>query len=239
MLQKKNVIHPFERGESETTLDFLSHYNDSAFAFIATHSKKRRDSLVLVRFFDHHILDMVELGISNFESIAQIGRLTCSVGTKPALIFNGELFEQREEYKRLQNILLDLFRGRLVDNLYLPGLESVISVTAVEERILFRVYRILLKKSGARSPRIELELMGPSMDWTLGRTCFASDDFMKQALRRPKELKIKREKNISTTSLGQTMGRVHVGKQNLDQIQTRKVKALKKKPRLEKGKESE
>lgn len=228
MMHKKNTLHPFEGGENEASLEFFAHRNDAAFIVTASHSKKRPDNLVLTRMFDNHVFDMVELSIVGFQSIRSIAGPTCAVGMKPAFVFNGELFEQREDYKKLQNLLLDFFRGHVVESINLTGLESVISVTATPEKILFRVYRIFLKNSGTRTPLIELQLMGPSIDWVVGRTRFASSELMKQALKKPKELKPKKEKNISTTPLGETKGRVHVGQQKLDQIQVRKVKALKK-----------
>lgn len=234
MLHKKNAFHPFEGGNSEASLEFLGQRHDAAFALMATHSKKRPHTLLLTRFFDGHVMDMVELAISNLQSIKTIGDAACAVGTKPAFVFTGELFEQREDYKNVQNLLLDFFRGRVVDEINLAGLQSVISVTATEEALLFRVYRVLLKRSGTRTPLIQLQLMGPSMDLKIGRTRFAPRDLMKQALRQPKELKPKKEKNMSTTGLGETLGRVHVGDQKLATIQTRKMKALKnKKPRVE------
>lgn len=39
---------------------------------------------------------------------------------------------------------------------------------------------------------------------------------------------MKKKKNISQDTLGTTFGRIHVGAQNLNSIQTRKVKGLKK-----------
>lgn len=51
---------------------------------------------------------------------------------------------------------------------------------------------------------------------------------MKEACRKPKELRQTKKKNISTDSLGTTHGRIHVGKQNINSIQTRKMKGLKK-----------
>ncbi|PJF18254.1 Ribosome production factor 2 [Paramicrosporidium saccamoebae] len=236
MMFKKNAVHPFEGGESEATLEFFSQRNDAAFVMLATHSKKRPDNLVLTRMFDHHVLDMIELGIADFQSIKSIAGPTCAVGMKPAFVFNGELFEQRDEYKMLQSMLLDFFRGHVVDSVNLAGIESVISVTATADKVLFRVYRIFLKKSGTKVPLIELQLMGPSIDWVIGRTRFASPELMKQALRQPKEAKPKKEKNVNTTALGETLGRVHVGQQKIDTIQVRKVKALKK-SRVEKAQE--
>lgn len=85
-----------------------------------------------------------------------------------------------------------------------------------------------MKKSGSKIPRIELSEIGPRMDMTVRRTKFASDDLFKHATKQPKELKIKKKKNISQDNLGSTLGRIHLGAQNINSIQTRKMKGLKK-----------
>ena len=43
-----------------------------------------------------------------------------------------------------------------------------------------------MKKSGSRVPRIELEEMGPSIDFVVRRNKLASDDLYKRSLRTPK-----------------------------------------------------
>lgn len=50
--------------------------------------------------------------------------------------------------------------------------------------------RVLLKKSGCKIPRIELEEMGPSLDLVMRRTHLASDDLYKLSLKQPKGLKV-------------------------------------------------
>jgi len=244
---KRNKIHPFEGGQSETSLEFFSHRNDAALALLGSHSKKRPNNLVFTRMFDHHILDLVEFTITDFMSINQIKGPSCAVGLKPCFVFCGHMWEQNPDYKKVQNVLLDFFRGTIVDDINLSGLETVIMVTTNDEgMIFFRVYKISLKKSGSRLPRVELELMGPSIDMKMGRTRFASDQLMKQALKVPKELAPKKVKNIGTTVLGETVGRIHMQKQDFDTLQSRKVKALKKrkheeteKPAEENGEEDE
>lgn len=57
--------------------------------------------------------------------------------------------------------------------------------------VICRCCRSLLKKSGCRTPRIELEEIGPSLDLVLRRTHLASDDLYKLAHRKPKALKVK------------------------------------------------
>lgn len=70
--------------------------------------------------------------------------------------------------------------------------------------------------------------LGPRIDLTLRRSKLPTEDLMKEALKKPKELKVTKKKNISTDNLGTTHGRIHVGKQEIQKIQTRKMKGLKK-----------
>lgn len=86
----------------------------------------------------------------------------------------------------------------------------------------------MLKKSGTRIPRIELNEIGPSVDLSVRRTQLASDDLFKQSCKKPKDLKVKKKKNITKDGLGSTLGRIHMGAQNINSIQTRKMKGLKK-----------
>ena len=118
-----------------------------------------------------------------------------------------------------------------VDAIRLQGLEHVISFTITDDmKILMRSYRIQLKKSGQKTPRIELAEIGPSMDLEVRRTKIASEDLYKLTPKTPKSLKPTPKKNISTDGLGNTHGRIHLGKQEINKIQTRKVRALKKTP---------
>ena len=66
------------------------------------------------------------------------------------------------------------------------GLDHVIFVTAVERKLLFRQYHVALKRSGTKTPRVELAEMGPSLDLALRRTRRAPEDLLKEALRQPK-----------------------------------------------------
>ena len=226
---RKNDLHPFEMGKAEGSIEFFSKKNDACLLVVGNHSKKRPHNLCFVRTFDHRVLDMVEFSVVGYRSIFGIGGDLCGMGLKPAMMFQGEIFEQRREFKMIQNLFLDFFQGEHVTSLNLKGLESVIVLTAMDDRVLFRCYRVNLKKSSdsGTSPRVELALMGPALDLKLGRIHFPADDLMRQACRVPKELFHKKVKNISRDTIGDQFGRVHVGKQQIDKIQTRKVKALK------------
>ncbi|CAN7944070.1 unnamed protein product, partial [Ixodes pacificus] len=87
-----------------------------------------------------------------------------------------------------------------------------------------------MKKSGTKLPRVELEEMGPHLDFSMRRTKIASDDLFKTARRQPKQTKVTKKKNVEKTALGSTLGRIHMERQDFGQLQTRKLKGLKKTP---------
>jgi ribosome production factor 2 len=123
-----------------------------------------------------------------------------------------------------------------VDSIRLQGIEHVISFTLVDDlSIMMRSYKILLKKSGIRTPRIELEEIGPAIDFSIRRTKIASKDLYKMSHRKPAELKVTKKKNVSRDAFGNVNARVHIDKQNVGKLQTRKVKALKKTPEEKKA----
>ncbi|XP_030374964.1 ribosome production factor 2 homolog [Scaptodrosophila lebanonensis] len=228
VLNRKNDITPFD---DPSSLEFLAMKNDAAqFAFGST-SKKRPDNIVLGRIFENEILDMFELGIKRYLSISDFKNEKIGTCVKPCLVFNGPKWAQTEELRRLRNLFIDTFHREKVESIRLQGIEHVLSFTVTDDmNILMRSYQILLKKSGQKTPRIELEEIGPSADFSIRRTKIASEDLYKQSRKQPKQLKVTKKKNITTDGLGNTKGRVHLGKQETGSIQTRRVKALKKTP---------
>nr|CAB3265689.1 ribosome production factor 2 homolog [Phallusia mammillata] len=225
LFRKRNITRPFENA---TSIEFLSKMNDASLFMFGSHSKKRPHNLVIGRTFDSQLLDMIELGVENYQSLESVKGNKCALATKPCLVFAGPEFETDDELRRLQSILTDFFRGPVIKNVRLAGLEHVIQFTANDGRVFLRSYRIALKKSGTRIPRIELENMGPNMDLTVRRTHIASDDLYKKACRKPKAAKPKKVKNVSGDIFGTKRGRIHMTSQDLGNLQTRKVKALKR-----------
>ena len=81
-----------------------------------SHSKKRPNNLIIGRTYDHHIYDLVEVGVENFkpmESFTYDKKLAPREGSKPFICFIGEGFEAVEELKHLKEVLLDLLRGEV------------------------------------------------------------------------------------------------------------------------------
>lgn len=101
-------------------------------------------------------------------------------------------------------------------------------------KVHIRAYTVRLLSSGTRIPRVELTPMGPSLDLALRRHTDPDPEMLKQALRRPKLKKQdveqglgKRKRNMEVDEMGDLRGRVHVAKQDLSKLQTRKMKGLK------------
>lgn len=246
-LQRKNDILPFEAG-GEAHLENLASLNDCSLFALGNHTKKRPNNLVLGRTFDGRLLDMVEFGVENYKSIAEMGQVNSSVDSKPLLLFNGEAddFEGTETSRKLKNLLLDWFRGPRIEKLNLNGVDRVIVFTLkMTGIILLRHYSIAMKRSSedGAMPSVELAEAGPSMDLRIKRSQFASEELMRVALKQaklsPTETK---KKNISKSVMGDKLGRVHLGRQDLSGMALARMKGLGKKRRgdaLEKGNRGE
>ncbi|TBU29219.1 Brix-domain-containing protein [Dichomitus squalens] len=253
---KKNAVRPFE---DATSLEFWAQKNDASLFVVGQSTKKRPDGLTFVRMYDHRVLDMCEVGVEGWKSMADFKTPKATPGHKPLLHFASELFDTHPRFIQLKSMLMDFFNGEVIDAIHLAGLEHVISISlgptppslnaamstlqatgAPNEDLLslpkvhVRSYMIRLLASGTRVPRVELTPMGPSLDLTLRRHTDADPEMWKQAMKRPKLRKQdvekgvgKKRKNLDVDEMGDLRGRIHVGKQDLGKLQTRKMKGLK------------
>ncbi|KAI4132076.1 MAG: hypothetical protein LQ338_000934 [Usnochroma carphineum] len=251
---KKNEIHPFEDASS---LEFFSQKNDASLLLFGSHSKKRPHCMTWVRCFNGQILDMLETYVvkDSARTLTQFKSDKCKVGLKPLLSFSGTQFENpvANQYTLAKNIFTDFFRGAESSTVDVEGLQLIINFAAGEDaqdgspaKIQMRCWRIITKRSGQKVPRVEVEEMGPRIDFTLGRTKEAEASVWKEAMKKPKGIEVcgtrldprldlltyapqaKVRKNIETDLVGDKIGRIHLGKQDLSELQTRKMKGLKR-----------
>ncbi|RXK35156.1 ribosome production factor 2 [Tremella mesenterica] len=244
----KNDVHPFD---DTSSLEFFARKNDASLLITGLHSKKRPHDLVLTRMFDGRVLDMLELGVEGFRAMSDVPSVKSSLGARPLIVFHSDLFDTHPSYQLLKSFFLDIYNGHSLSELPLTSIEHVISITASPlpssitttseaasqnpALIHFRVYTIKLSSSGTKIPEMQLTEMGPSIDFTIRRTKEAEDEMMKMALKRPKIDKKdvesglgKKRKNIETDEMGDKVGRIHLDKQDLSKLQSRKMKGLKK-----------
>ncbi|PHH75076.1 hypothetical protein CDD82_4602 [Ophiocordyceps australis] len=236
---KKNAIHPFEDASS---LEFFAEKNDSSLLVFGSSQKKRPHALTFARTFGNRLLDMLELYLDpqSFRCMAQFKTKKVAIGLRPMLLFAGTPFESpvSNDYTLAKNLLLDFFKGDASsDQIDVEGLQYIISISAEDEvasdvdikpPIRIRAYLIRTLRSGQKLPRVEVEEMGPRMDLRLGRVKEPDESMLKEAMRKARGNEEKTKKNISTDTMGDKLGRVHLGRQDLSQLQTRKMKGLKR-----------
>ncbi|KAL0338582.1 UNVERIFIED_CONTAM: Ribosome production factor 2 [Sesamum angustifolium] len=233
--RKNDNVRPFESG-GETSLEFFSLKTDCSLFVFGSHSKKRPNNLVIGRTYDHHIYDLIEVGVENFRSMGSFSydkKLAPQIGSKPFFAFIGEAFESVDELKHLKEILLDLFRGEVVTNLNLAGLDRVYLCTALSpNRIFFSHCALRLKKSGTVVPRMELVEVGPSMDMVVRRHRNPDDSLRKEAMKTAPELKKKKEKNVVKDAIQGKIGKIYIPDQKVGSVPlANKAKGVKRERR--------
>ncbi|KAK9921165.1 hypothetical protein M0R45_029688 [Rubus argutus] len=240
--RRNKDVCPFENG-GETSLEFFSHQTDCSLFVYGSHTKKRPDNLVIGRMYDHHIYDLIEVGVENFkrmDSFSYDKKLSPRVGSKPFICFIGDGFDNVEELKHLKEVLLDLLRGEVVEKLNLAGLDRVYLCTATSSKKVFLTQCALrLKKSGTVVPRTELVEVGPSMDLVVRRHRLPNDSLRKEAMRVVRD-QPKKDKNIQQDTLRGKVGKINIPDQKVgDSFVPNKTKGVKRERREAKLKKEE
>lgn len=117
-----------------------------------------------------------------------------------------------------------------------PSTSTTTSISSMLPLIHFRTYSIKLLNSGSRTPLVQLEHAGPSFDFRVRRVKTAEADVWKSATKKAKKKstapalmsgKKRKDRNVDIDEMGDKVGRLHMTKQDLGKIQTRKMKGLK------------
>ncbi|KAL2509188.1 Ribosome production factor 2-like protein [Forsythia ovata] len=217
--RRNDNIRPFESG-GETSLEFFSYKTDCSLFVFGSHSKKRPNNLVIGRTYDHHIYDLVEIGVENFKSMNSFAydkKLAPQIGSKAFL----------------------LSLGKDVTNLNLSGLDRVYVCTAISSnKVFFTHCALRLKKSGTIVPRMELVEVGPSMDMVVRRHCLPDDSLRKEAMKIAPELTKKKEKNVTKDAIQGKIGKIYIPDQKVGSVALpHKAKGVKRERREAKMKD--
>jgi len=259
MLSKKNQIVAFDDIGGQRSLEFLTTKNDSALFALASTNKKRPNNLVMGRTFDNQILDMVELGILRYKSIKDYGGSVPKkrIGSKPLMLFLGDLWQHDSNCKKMQNLLVDFYRGDVVKKLVVSGIDHLIVFVATQPKeseqsnpnikndpkliIHQHTYFCKLKKNpndpASNIPVPYLLPCGPDTTMQIRRTQFAEQDLWNLSLKQPQGLKKKKKRNKTTNVFGETVGRLHLEAQDVDKMGGRKSKALRRAEKTAKAEE--
>jgi ribosome production factor 2 len=239
LLTKINMTRPFE---DVSSIEFLGKVNDASLFSYGSHSKKRPHNLVLGRMFDHQLLDMFEFGLDDktfqtMDAFDGIRKAVVRVGSKPVILFQGDVWDANTDLVVLKNFLLDFFRGETMEKINLSALDRVIIFTATQTegstpRIHFRHYGVSLKKSSSTLPRVELDEVGPRMDLHLRRRKSASDEVSNAARKQARQTtKVIFQKNRERDAMGNAVARVHMQRQDFSNLSIARLQGLKKRKR--------
>lgn len=69
------------------------------------------------------------------------------IGTKPVLIFLGDIWQNDSLHSSIQNLLMDAFRGDRTSKISLQGLDHVLACSSLAGKIYIRLYTINFRKS--------------------------------------------------------------------------------------------
>lgn len=232
-LMRKNDVLPFESG-GEAHLENLCRLNDASLFALANHTKKRPHNLILGRAFDHRLLDMIELGISSFKPMAMFPPPKTPPGCPNVITFNGGDFEASEDLQTIRSVLIDIFRfpTEVTADEFEPASVCRSLVFSLKgDKLLLRHYAIESDgSSGSKKSSLKLTECGPSVDFIIRRVQNASPGLLKVATRKPKDPDyVHKKKNISRDDLGDKVGRIHVGQQDLSSLALARMKGLGKK----------
>merc|ERR1711934_1019544 len=174
---------------------------------------------------------MLEFGVKDFAPIESFKGVEQPMsGSKPCLYFAGDEWDKSDALEVTKSLLLDFFSGVEAKAVNMSGLDHVITVMILDTEICIRHYRIKYLKGVTKSGNKPLQLheCGPSLSLVPRRTAIASSELRKVALRQPRTTAPVVEKNTSHNAFGETLGRLHMEKQDLNKLQTRKMKGLKR-----------
>jgi len=219
--------HPEQPFEDISGIEKMCNKLDHSLFCMGSSSKKRPFRLVLGRMFDFQLLDMQEYKVKNYQAVNKFRKKMTLLGSKPLVVFQGAAFETSETHKRAKSLLLDLFAGPKPEQILLEGMDSAVVISTVDAQqpgtspsFFIRRYRLIFERSGSKLPHVVLEEVGPRFQLEVDRSRDPDRDRWKAALRTPKAAKKRVTKNVDTDQMGRKRGRIHVGKQDFDDIHT-------------------
>lgn len=139
-------------------------------------------------------------------TLAQFKGAKCKVGVKPLISFSGSQFEDpvsegsEGEFALAKSIFLDFFRGGEAKEVDVEGLQWMINFAAAEEEledglrrkmVYMRCWKLVTKRSGQKLPRVEVEEMGPRIDFKIGRVRNAEQVVLREAMKKAKGTEVR------------------------------------------------
>ncbi|XP_062158629.1 ribosome production factor 2 homolog [Alnus glutinosa] len=108
---------------------------------------------------------------------------------------------------------------QVVENLNLVGVDHAYVCTAISSNRVFLSHcGLRLKKSGTKVPRMELEEVGPSMDFVVRRHRLPNDSLRKEAMKTTREQPKKKVENVSKDEIQGKIGKIYMPDQKVGDV---------------------
>ena len=225
-LRNGKELHPYE---DISPVEQMCVKNNCSLFLCGTHQKKRPDNLYMGRTFANHILDLFEIGITNYIGLSKFNSKEIDNQIKPILMFQGEQFEFSTVHMRLKSYLQDFFRMSDYQEANINELKRVMVFTCTGEKaIRFNQYEVSeINVTRVHNTDLNLSEVGPRFTMNIRRDKIAADDLYKESLKQPKITNIDKKragKNKYTDAFGQQHGKVFIQHQDTKTLATRKWK---------------
>lgn len=230
LLQKKNEILPFE---DASAIERVADRHDAGFICFGSHNKKRPNNMIIHRMYNHHILDMLEVGIEELKTMQEYGNCeSIEIGQQPILVFQGDAFDLSENFIRFKNMMIDFFRIKHLDELNILSAQRIITFTAksTEGNIVMQQFEApKINEALAGQGQIDVKEIGPKIAMKIRRVRHPDRDTWKAATKimKSKAKQLDKKRNISYNELGQRIGKAYIQHQDLSTLALKKQKRRK------------
>jgi len=233
-LGKKNRLESVFKDPS--SIEYFSDKNNTALFGYTSDNKKRPMNLVLGNLFNSKVLDMFEYEVTNYVPISHFAsEVKIDSCMKPVIIFQGDQFETDFQFERMRKFFLDFFRLHNVDEVNVSELRRLLVVSVGDDKeVKIRNYQVEGAISEYTLEDLKLTEVGPSLNLKVRNIHVASKELYDLSCRQPKEIMVKKTKNIENNALGEKRGRVHMAKQNLKTVALKKYKKILGRKRFDK-----
>merc|ERR1712032_1034778 len=234
--KKNNIENIFDKPND---IEYICEKNDTSLFAYTTDTKKKPMNLLMGSTFNYKLMDIFEFEVGSFIPISYFAKeIEVDSYIKPVIIFQGDLFETDFQYERIKKFFLDFFRIQDIEEVVISELRKIMIISAGDDKeIKIRNFQIEANMNEYNiNEKLNFKEIGPSIDMKLRKIQLANEDVYKVSLRQPKIKDAARKKNIETNALGETRGRVHMTKQNLNTMALKKYKRiLGKKKKIDNG----
>ncbi|GAA6001175.1 hypothetical protein JCM10207_007445 [Rhodosporidiobolus poonsookiae] len=228
-----------------SSLCFWSAKNDASLFLVGTHTKKHPHGLVWVRCFAGEVMEMLGVGIEEVMAMSSFKSIKSTFGGVPLFHFSAMDGVALKGLERVISVTIGGSPSSSSKASARAGIEAAANASGNGQAVLslivgaqdgrpgrldedktlpvvhFRTYGVKFMRSGLPQPRVELEPHGPHFTFSLRRIQLPASETWRTVMEEG-------NKNIDIDEMGDKVGRVHVDHQDLDKLQSRKFKGLKR-----------